>query len=68
MTITAKRILPGLAVALAGAAIVLAPLAGADSSPLVPYGTNPHVGPSVGLHSDDQDEINTTAGILDLPF
>lgn len=68
MTITAKRILPGLAVAMAGAAIVLAPIAGADSNPLVPFGTNPHVGPSVGLHTDGQDEVNTSNGILDLPF
>ncbi|MCV7252069.1 hypothetical protein HZU40_12870 [Mycolicibacterium fluoranthenivorans] len=52
----------------AGAAIALAPLAGADTDPLVPYGTNPQVPYLVGLHSSNHDELDTTQGRLDLPF
>ncbi|MBI3224622.1 MAG: hypothetical protein HYZ39_06155 [Mycolicibacterium cosmeticum] len=57
-----------LALGVAGAAIALAPIAGADTSPLVPYGTNPQVPYLVGLHSSNHDELNTTNGQLDLPF
>jgi hypothetical protein len=59
---------PGLAAALAGAAIVLAPLAGADTDPLVPYGTHSQVQTSVGLQTSNHDEIDTTNGQVDLPF
>jgi hypothetical protein len=65
---TAHRIVPALALAFAGAAIALAPIAGADANPLVPYGTSPQVKVSVGLHTANQDEVDTTNGIMDLPF
>jgi hypothetical protein len=69
MKITAaKRFIPGFAMTIAGAAIALAPIAGADTSPLVPYGTNPQVQTPYGLHTSDQDEVSTTNGIVDLPF
>ncbi|MET0456858.1 MAG: hypothetical protein ABW137_33915 [Mycobacterium sp.] len=69
MKITAaKRVAAGLATALAGAAIALAPTAGADTNPLVPFGPNPQVKMSVGLQTSNHDEIDTTAGQIDLPF
>jgi hypothetical protein len=69
MKITAaKRIIPGLALAITGAAIALAPIAGADTNPLVPFGTNPQVKTPVGLQTSNHDENDTTAGQLDLPF
>ena len=69
MKITAaKRIVAGLAMAIAGAAIALAPTAGADTNPLVPYGTSPQVKTPYGLHTSDQDEVSTANGIVDLPF
>lgn len=57
-----------LVLGVAGAAIALAPIAGADTDPLVPYGTNPQVPYLVGLHSSNHDELDTTNGQLDLPF
>jgi hypothetical protein len=67
ITITARRL--GLLLAgTAGAAIVLAPIAGADTDPLVPYGTNPQVSVPVGSHTSDQDEADTSNGRVDLPF
>ena len=39
---TIKYIAPWLAAAAIGGAIALAPIASADTNPLVPYGTNPH--------------------------
>ena len=68
MKITATRVVPALAVALAGAAIALAPIAGADTNPLVSYGTNPQVQSSIGLHTSNHDETDTTTGLVDLPF
>ena len=65
---TAKRVLPGLAMALAGAAIALAPIAGADTNPLVPFGTNPQVKTPVGLQTSNHDEFDTSGGQVDLPF
>jgi hypothetical protein len=64
----AKRVIPGLALAAVGAAIVLAPIAGADTDPLVPYGTYPQVQTSIGLQTSNHDETDTTAGLVDLPF
>lgn len=64
----AKRFIPGVAMALAGAAIALAPIAGADTSPLVPFGTNPVVKTPIGLQTSNHDEIDTTGGQIDLPF
>ena len=69
MKITAaSRIVPGLAIAIAGVAIALAPTAGADTSPLVPYGTSPQVKTPIGLQTSNQDEIDRTNGLVDLPF
>lgn len=65
---TIARRIGWLALGVAGAAVALAPIAGADTSPLVPYGTNPQVPYLVGLHSSNHDELNTTNGQLDLPF
>jgi hypothetical protein len=64
----ARHIIPGLAMAMAGAAIALAPIAGADANPLVPYGTSPEVKTPLGLHTANQDEVDTANGIVDLPF
>jgi hypothetical protein len=64
----AKRVIPGLAMALAGAAIALAPIAGADTNPLVPFGTNPQVKTPVGLQTSNHDEFDTSGGQVDLPF
>jgi hypothetical protein len=63
-----KYIAPALAAAAIGAAMALAPAANADTSPLVPYGTNPHVPYVLGYHESNHDEADTTAGQLDLPF
>jgi hypothetical protein len=63
-----KLIAPGLAAAMACAAVVLAPIAGADTDPLVPYGTSPQVQTSVGLQTSNHDEIDNTNGQFDLPF
>jgi hypothetical protein len=64
----AKRVVSGLAVAAACAAIALAPTAGADTYPLVPDGTNPQVQVPVGLQTSNHDETDTTNGQVDLPF
>jgi hypothetical protein len=57
-----------LAVAAAGGAIVLAPIARADTDPLVPYGTDPHAPYILGFHVSNHDEANTTNGQVDVPF
>ena len=59
---------PGLAAAAIGGAIALAPIASADASPLVPYGTNPQVPYVLGYHESNHDEMDTTGGQMDLPF
>ena len=64
---TIKYIAPWLGAAAIGAAIALAPLASANTDPLVPNGSDPYVPYQLGLHVSDQDEANTTAGQLDLP-
>jgi hypothetical protein len=60
-----------------GAAIALAPIAGADTNPQVPYGPDPYVpyGPQMqqspdvfGYHPSNHDETDTTNGQVDLPF
>lgn len=73
MISAAKRVIPGLALAAVGASIALGPIAlgpiaGADTSPLVPFGTNPQVKTPVGLHTSNHDETDTTTGLVDLPF
>ena len=62
-----RYIAPWLAAAAIGGAIALAPIASADTNPLVPYGTNPHV-PSLGYHESNHEEANTTNGFIDVPF
>jgi hypothetical protein len=67
-TRTAAGIVTGLAGAAVIGGIVLAPIASADTDPLVPYGTDPHVPVSVGYHVSNHDETDTTNGQVDLPF
>jgi hypothetical protein len=70
MKSTIKYIAPGLGAAAIGAAIVLAPIASADTNPLLPYGTNPQA-PNLGYYesnSDTHSAGDTTLGSLDLPF
>ena len=67
---------PWLAAATIGGALALAPLAGADTNPGVPYGGSNganapamHRDPSTfGWHSDDHDDIDQSAGGVDIPF
>ena len=61
-------IAPALGAAAIGAAMVLAPIASADTDPLVPYGTDPHTPYVLGYHVSNHDESNTTNGQLDTPF
>jgi hypothetical protein len=68
MKTTIKYIAPWLAAAAIGGAIALAPIASANTDPLVPYGTDPHVPYVLGYHESNHDEANTTNGQLDLPF
>ncbi|MET0704345.1 MAG: hypothetical protein ABWY93_32245 [Mycobacterium sp.] len=42
--------------------------AAADTNPLVPFGTSPQVRTSVGQHTSDHDETDTTGGRVDLAF
>jgi hypothetical protein len=57
-----------LALAAVGGAIALAPIASADTDPLVPYGTTPHAPDILGFHESNHDEANTTNGQVDVPF
>jgi len=68
MNTTIKYIAPALAAAAIGAAMALAPAANADTSPLVPHGTSPHVPYVLGFHESNHDEVDGTARQLDLPF
>jgi hypothetical protein len=68
MKMTAKYIAPWLAAAGIGAAIVLAPIASANTDPLVPYGSDPHTPYVTGYHVSNHDEATTTNGQLDTPF
>ena len=68
MKMAIKYIAPWLAAAAIGGAIALAPVASADSDPLVPYGTNPQVPYVLGFKESNHDEADTTNGQLDLPF
>jgi hypothetical protein len=51
-----------LAAAAIGGAIALAPIASADTNPLVPYGTDPHSPYVLGYHVSNHDEANTRNG------
>jgi hypothetical protein len=68
MKSTIRYIAPWLGAAAIGVAIALAPVASANTDPLVPYGTDPHVPYVLGFHESNHDEADTTAGQLDLPF
>jgi hypothetical protein len=67
MKATIKYLAPWLAAAAIGGAIVLAPIASADTSPLVPPGSDPHDPYTLGLHEQNQDWQDTTNGYYDLP-
>jgi hypothetical protein len=68
MKTSIKFIAPALGAAAIGAAMLLAPIASADTDPLVPYGTNPHTPYVLVYHVSNHDESNTTNGQLDTPF
>ena len=68
MKTSIKFIAPALGAAAIGATMLLAPIASADTDPLVPYGTNPHTPYVLGYHVSNHDESNTTNGQLDTPF
>jgi len=68
MKASIKFIAPALGAAAMGAAILLAPIASANTDPLVPYGTDPHTPYVLGYHVSNHDEANTTNGQLDTPF
>lgn len=64
-----KRFIAPAAAALAiGGAVLFAPIASADTDPLVPYGSEPHSHYTFGYHVSNHDETNTTNGQLDVPF
>jgi hypothetical protein len=63
-----KYAAPWLALAAIGGAIALAPIASADTNPVVPYGTSPHSPYILGFHISNQDEADTTNGAVDVPF
>jgi hypothetical protein len=80
---TVKYFAPWVAAAAIGAALALAPIAGAAVSPtphsgpaatsagtdpLVPFGTYPHSPYVFGYHTSNHDESNTTNGQLDTAF
>src|SRR5258705_10341091 len=70
MKTSIKFIAPALGAAAIGAAVVLAPIASAESNPQVPYGTNPQV-PDLGYYESNSgihSAGDTTLGSLDLPF
>jgi hypothetical protein len=68
MKTTVKYIAPWLAAATIGGMVVLAPIASADTDPLVPYGTNPTSPYVLGYHVSNHDEAYSTNGFLDVPF
>jgi hypothetical protein len=68
MKTTTKRLAPWLAAAAIGGAIVMAPIASADTNPAVPYGTDPQSPYVLGYHVSNFDEAYTTNGQVDVPF
>jgi hypothetical protein len=68
MKTTTKYVAPWLAAAAVGGAIALAPLASADTNPVVPFGTDPHSPYVLGYHVSNHDEANNTNGQVDVPF
>jgi hypothetical protein len=67
MKTTIKYIAPWLAAAAIGGAIALAPIASADTDPVVPYGTNPTSPYIFGYHTSN-DVANPTNSGVDVPF
>ena len=68
METTIKYVAPWLAAAAIGGAIAVAPIANADTNPVVPYGTNPTSPYVLGYHESNHDEAYTTNGQVDTPF
>jgi hypothetical protein len=68
MKTSIKFIAPALGAAAIGATFLLAPIASADTDPLVPYGTDPHSSSVLGYHVSNHDESSTTNGQLDTAF
>jgi hypothetical protein len=68
MKTTTKYVAAWLAAAAIGGAIALAPIASADTDPLVPFGTDPHSPYVLGYHVSNHDEANTTNSQVDVPF
>jgi hypothetical protein len=68
MKTTIKYIAPWFAAAAIGGAIALAPVASADTNPVVPFGTNPQSPYVLGFHVSNHDEANTSNGQVDVPF
>jgi hypothetical protein len=66
--ITRTRRIGWLVAAGVAGAVAFAPVAGATPDPLVPDGPNPQVGVSLGHHASSHDEIDTSNGLVDLPF
>src|SRR6185436_1431507 len=63
-----KHVAPWLAAAAVGGSIALAPIASADTTPLVPSGHHP-TSPSVpGYHIANHAEADTPNGFRDVPF
>ena len=56
MKTSIKFIAPALGAAAIGATLLLAPIASADTDPLVPYGTDPHGSYVLGYHVSNHDE------------
>jgi hypothetical protein len=63
MKTTLKYVAPWLAAAAIGASIVLAPIASADTDPLVPHGSDPYIPYSI----NHDYQMGTSNGLLDLP-
>ena len=63
-----KFIAPAMAAAGIAGALLLAPIASADTDPLIPNGTDPHSSYVLGEHFSNHDEANQSAGYLDTSF
>ena len=62
-----KYAAPWLALAAIGGAIALAPIASADTNPVVPSAPTP-LPYILGFHVSNHDEADTTNGAVDAPF
>ena len=68
MKTTTKYIAGWLVAAAIGVSLALAPIASADTDPVVPFGTDPHSPYVLGYHVSNHDEAFTTNGQVDVPF